>query len=182
MIIDYTYLIKTEYLNIDAINEVFKERGNWLEYNNSENNNPTFEGVVICDSNKQRWKVKSSTYLGLHKLRGENNIFNIQYLIPFILSDNCEELVSYFPEIKEILEKTKDLLDNELNLLNSLYTDNKNIISQKEFALNIINKTKLSSILFKARKENKTIEEIFRDSEDLLYKVLFKSNHNINNK
>lgn len=39
---NYTYLIKSEYLDPDAIKEVFAERGNWMEYIKTDGKGPEF--------------------------------------------------------------------------------------------------------------------------------------------
>jgi hypothetical protein len=44
---------------------------------------PTFEGVVICDDQFRRYKVKSVTYWALHSLRDNGNIFNPRKLVRF---------------------------------------------------------------------------------------------------
>ena len=63
---------------------------------------PTFEGVVIKDKNGNRSKIKNPTYLGFHRLRGEgNNLFNPKHLLPFILSGEDDELLTYFEEVRE---------------------------------------------------------------------------------
>ena len=100
-----------------------------------ENDDSTFEGVVIRDSGNRRWKLKSSTYLGLHKLRGNDNIWNPKHLLTFVLSGEGDELLTYFPEAKEVfLELESDVLKAQVSTIET-WSDHKDIKDQKEFAL-----------------------------------------------
>jgi len=67
-----------------------------------EETEPTFEGVVVRDNNNNRIKIKSSSYISLHHLRGEGeSLFKAKNHVPLILAGETEELLSYFPEAKE---------------------------------------------------------------------------------
>lgn len=114
---------------------------------------PTFEGVVIRDKNNRRWKIKSATYLGLHKLRGEgDNLFNPKNLLPFIMSGEDDELLTYYPEVKETYFKLKaEVLGHYAKVLEQ-WIDAHEIPEQKEFALAVKDKTPFASVLFQVRK------------------------------
>lgn len=159
---------KHHFSSYDEIQNFIKEQ---------EKNDKTFEGVVIRDCENRRWKVKSSTYLALHHMKGEGtNMFMPKYLIEFALTGETDEVLTYFPEIKDQLKNVQDKLTHELGNLLTLWQEAKDIESQKDFALYIIPKTKLSSILFQARKEKGdegTIINIWENSKDLLLKILF---------
>ena len=112
----------------------------------------SFEGVVLCDKNNTRLKVKSPTYLSLHKLKNNNNIFHPSCLLPFVLSGDTDRLFCYFPEVKEryneILHKSEDAFGR----LKSLWEYTWKIENQKEFALAIVRKSPFSWMLFDVRK------------------------------
>lgn len=142
-----------------------------------EKKDKTFEGVVIRDKNNKRWKIKSSTYLALHHMRGEGqNMFMPKYLIEFALTGETDEVLTYFPEVKEHLEEVSKKIHNELANLLTIWQETCHLESQKDFALAISPRTKLSSILFQARKlkgDEGTVIDIWKDSKDLLLKQLF---------
>lgn len=141
-------------------------------------NDPTFEGVVICDHQGRRWKIKSATYLGLHRLRGEgDNMYNPKHLLPFVIANESDELLTYFPEVTEAYLKLKEKVENYYNSLLELWLEHHNIESQKDFALKVKDH-RFSSILFQVRKEhgsNQTEKEVrkkFLESESLILKNL----------
>ncbi len=142
---------------------------------------PTYEGVVMCDKDGRRWKIKSATYLGLHRIKGEgNNLFNPKYLIPFVLAGEDSELLTYFPEVSEAYQGVKDKVNNAYEQLEQVWRDNWQIDGQKEFALSIVGKTSFTAILFSLRKEhgkNQSVEllrKAWRNYEDGIIKVMFK--------
>lgn len=138
-----------------------------------EENDPTWEGVVIRDSNNMRLKIKSPTYDALHRLKDNGNIFNPKYLVPHVLAGNKDKLTKYLPEITEAYTEVEELLNQEFSLLDLLWENNRKLEIQKDFALAVKDKTKFASILFNARKTGKCIKEIWRESEDLIIKMLF---------
>lgn len=141
-------------------------------------NDPTYEGVVIRDKHNHRWKIKSSTYLGLHRLKG-NDTFNPKHLLPFVMTGEEGELLIYFPEVKEAFYELKcEVLSAYVNLL-EVWADNKDIEDQKEFAL-AVKHTPFSSVLFNVRKKHEEqkalhVAQEWRDSEQQILKRLCKS-------
>lgn len=140
---------------------------------------PTFEGVVIRDKNNQRWKIKSSTYLGLHKMRGEgDNMFNPKHLLPFVMTGEQDELLTYFPEVTEQFFKLKSEVQAEYIKLLETWVEHKGIEDQKEFALTIRNKTPFTALLFNVRKhagKDQTVADLkreWRDAESMILKWL----------
>ena len=63
----------------------------------------TEEGYVVRDKNWHRVKIKNPIYFMLHKLANNGKPDIIQY----VLEHNEDELLAYFPEYKEEVEKTK---------------------------------------------------------------------------
>ncbi len=148
--------------------------------NEKSSSDPTFEGVVICDKNGLRYKVKNPTYLALHRLKGEgDNLFHPRHLLPFALAGNTDELLTYFPEAREELEKVQGKLIAAWDNLSSAHQDSLGIASQKDFALAITQRTEFSSLLFGLRKqhgENIPPEELRKTwlaSGDLIVRRLF---------
>jgi len=141
-----------------------------------EVDDPTYEGVVIRDINNRRWKIKSATYLGLHRLRGEgDNMWNPKHLLPFVLAGEEDELLTYFPEVKETFYKLKaQVLENYSEMV-EVWGDYRHLRDQKEFAL-AVKDTPFASILFSVRREHgdaetsKHLRAKWRESDRLILK------------
>ncbi len=140
----------------------------------------TFEGVVICDKNGLRYKVKNPTYLALHSLKGEgNNLFHPKYLVPFILNGESSELLTYFPEATSKFNEYSEIVNNAYSVLEKTWEENWQIKEQKDFALSIVPKTKFSGILFSLRRlhgmnqSKELLKETWRNSFDAIMKILF---------
>lgn len=132
---------------------------------------PTFEGFVIRDASCRRWKVKSSTYVALHHMHGNGNIHNPKYLLPFILNGESDEVLTYFPECKPSHDKLKKFVDDSYVELEDLWSKYRDEPNQKEFALAIVPQTKFSAVLFMVRKSGRPLEEVWKESADLILKV-----------
>ncbi len=139
-----------------------------------EDNNPTEEGLVLCDSNGMRVKVKNSKWCALARLKDNNNVFLPKYMVPLVLSGEMDEVVLYLPELEDEMYKMKENLNSELENLLTVWNNTKHIEQQKEFALSVIPQTKFASILFTARKSGESPKDIWRNSADLITKVLYK--------
>ena len=135
---------------------------------------PTFEGVVIRDGHGHRWKIKSATYLGLHRL-GSNKecLFNPSNLLPFIMAGESDELLTYFPEVREHYEKLKAQVDEHFAKLEVIWATHKGVHEQKDFALAIKGLTPFTGLLFNMRKLGATdLKAEWRKSEHLILKQL----------
>jgi T4 RnlA family RNA ligase len=145
-------------------------------------NDPTYEGVVMRDKHGHRWKIKSATYLGLHRIKG-NDTFNPKHLLPFILAGEEDELLTYFEEVREKFYEAKSrVLEEYIGVLEA-WGDHHAIDDQKEFALSIKDQTGYPSVLFNVRKKYgkaqkaSDVRQEWRESEHLILKRLFKSGH-----
>jgi T4 RnlA family RNA ligase len=137
-------------------------------------NDATYEGVVICDNEFRRYKIKSPTYLSLHRMGSiKENLFNPKNLIPFILSGESDELLTYFSEVREALEFYTQQFDDICGEMNLLWNQHKGILDQKEFALKVKDHS-MASMLFQARRTGETPEKILRQNPDFLLKKLTK--------
>lgn len=134
---------------------------------------PTFEGVVICDDAGRRWKIKTPEYLALHRMHGNGNVFNIKNIVPFILSGEEDELLAYFPEVEEKFGEAWGKYHWHLHRLQKIYEDAKDIEEQKEFALFVTKRTHLAPALFQARKTGKSVQEVLSSSPEFVTKFIF---------
>lgn len=153
-----------EFKNIQEIQNYIQQQGT---------DDPSYEGIVMCDQNFQRWKVKSSTYLALHALKGEgNNIFMPKYLVPFVMTGEESELLLYYPEVTDAFNVVKCKVLQEYARLLETWIEYKDVEGQKEFAQKIIGKTPFTNILFNLRKFHgqdqslKDLKKMWRESED----------------
>ena len=77
------------------------------------------EGFVVCDGNFRRVKVKSSTYVAIHHLRGEGGAPSFERGIEIVRKNELDEVLTYFPEFREHLEKIRSDLDTLVERLDS---------------------------------------------------------------
>lgn len=135
-----------------------------------ENEDKTFEGVIICDKNNCRYKIKSSTYIALHYLGNNGNIAGTKSLVDLVLADGIEEAIVYFPEIESSALKVKQIIEDQWFNLRNVWESCWKIENQKEFAMAICDKTAFPSLLFSLRKTHK------RNQTDILLKEMWRSN------
>jgi hypothetical protein len=135
--------------------------------------NPTFEGYVIRDINNQRIKVKSATYVALHRLKGNDNIFLPKYIVPIVLAGETDEVLTYFEEATAVFEEVKATMNAAYNEMMDVWAEAKVIENQKEFALAICGKTRFTGILFTARKTGQDPAELWKMHAEGIVKVLF---------
>lgn len=139
-------------------------------------NDATFEGFVLRDRNGLRIKLKNEDYVRLHHLKGNDNFFLPKNLIPLVMnrSDEKEEILGYFPELKPAWNFYEEQLENGYMKLYSVWDKTKDIVSQKEFALTIKDKTPFTGVLFNARKTGKDLKDVWLESTDLIIKIIGK--------
>lgn len=148
-----------------------------LDYLKEESvKNPTFEGFVCKDKNGIRIKVKSESYVRLHKLHNNGNILLIKSMIPIILANETAEVLSYFPHFKPQFDKVEEWLARKEYELWGVWRQTKDIEVQKDFALEVqrllyeSGNMALSSVLFNARKSG-DMQLAFRGAEVPLIKM-----------
>lgn len=103
-------------------------------------NDPTFEGLVIKDSQNLRYKWKTDSYLALHHKFSNGNLFLPDRLVDVARSGEITEVVTYFPEAKEVLFKVSDALVKNYESLMALWQENKHLSNRKEFAVKVVEK------------------------------------------
>lgn len=133
---------------------------------------PTFEGYVLRDRNNLRIKVKSSSYIMLHR-QFSNKSMNNSFLYSIVLKNESSEILNYFPELESDIEKTKNKIECIVEKINLLYNDSIDIKSRKEFAKKIIS-SKYSWILFQCRDKNLFPEDVIKENLDKFINHLCK--------
>lgn len=98
-------------------------------------NTYTNEGFVVSDKYSNRIKIKTKTYLYLHRLRGENSPTTKRFL-ELIRENEQEEFLTYFPEYVEMFNEVKRKYISFRNELDKLidYFHTINNLERKEFA------------------------------------------------
>jgi hypothetical protein len=133
----------------------------------------TFEGLVLKDKNGMRLKVKSKLYVALHRLHNNGNICSYKNLLPLLLNNEGDELITYFPEYSGIVCELTEKLSKMKTLMLAVWEQAKDIQDQKEFAL-YINKycPQTAPILFTSRKQGRHPMDVWLESESILLKRL----------
>ncbi len=65
------------------------------------------EGIVVCDIDFNRVKIKTEKYIALHRM-ANNGILTTERALAMILENDCAEFLAYFPQYK-------DFIDNVIN-------------------------------------------------------------------
>lgn len=144
-----------------------------------ETKDRTYEGLVLRDDKNERYKTKTATYLALHHLFDNGNMFNPKRLVPLVLAGEIDEVVAYLPQIKPYLEEVQEKLNQAFQTLHELWAMTYQIESQKDFALAIVNHTPFSGLLFTLRKQlgsQQTLADlrnIWRQSADTILRHLY---------
>lgn len=131
-------------------------------------NDQTFEGFVIRDKNNNRWKIKSSTYLALHRLKGNGNIILPKNLIPLVLNGEASETLVYFPEVVEEYTKVEQKILWSIDVLEGIWSGVKDIKDKKEFALTIqkrVPNPSFTSFLFRKYKTSEAFIDMLREDD-----------------
>lgn len=161
--ISLSYFSHTEeykFYSIEEIKEYLLERSR---------NDASFEGVVIRDWKNRRWKIKSSSYMSLFFLKN-NGDYSPKHLMPFILSGEVDELLLYFPDVKDNLFQYKARLDWAYGEMIRQWDKIKDL-DGRDFAIN--NTGMFKSILFEVKKTNKHPEEVWKKSGKKILQKLF---------
>jgi hypothetical protein len=153
-----------------------------------ESRDKTYEGVVVHGTTvfpdgrtqEDRYKIKTDTYLALHHLLDNGNLFNPKRLVPLVLAGECDEVVAYIPEIKPHVDAVSETLRREYDELMSVWRSHRQIEGQKDFALAIVGKTKFKSLLFNVRKKygvsqsEQHLADEWRAAGELITKVIYE--------
>jgi hypothetical protein len=130
-----------------------------------ENNLPV-QKPIIKEKFRNNNKIKNPKYVIIHHLKEG---ISQKKILDLIRSGENEEFLTYFPEYEAEFNLLKDSFEKIVFDLNELWLKTKNISDQKDFALSI-KESKLSSVLFKIRKNGGSIKEHLNAINiDLLY-------------
>lgn len=135
-----------------------------------ERNDSTFEGLVLKDKKGNRMKVKSASYLMLHRSANNGNITWESIYDSCLTDDGGEEFTNFFPEYKDRFDKMKDFIKQSKEDIVETYNKYKDIEVQKDFALTIKD-YKFASILFALRKGEGTVDELFLSRSSAILKI-----------
>jgi hypothetical protein len=113
------------------------------------------EGFVLYDiASGKRMKIKSSSYVCAHRIRGEDTIPTRKNLLELVFTGEVAEFLVYFPEYTDLVTGIEKEVETFLEGLDKVWEANKGIENQKEFALALKGAVG-TGFLFSARK-NKT--------------------------
>jgi hypothetical protein len=112
---------------------------------------PTFEGFVVRCSD-ERFKLKSLSYDAIHRMWDNGNAMCPKNLVRVAMLGCSDEAVKVYPSLKDALDKTKTVLDEEFNRLLTLHRQTATMESQKDFAMAVKNSPH-SGILFAVRQK-----------------------------
>jgi T4 RnlA family RNA ligase len=107
------------------------------------------EGYVMYLNDAPYKKLKNPAYVAAHHLRGEG--LNPKRLMDLLIMNEVDEYLSVFPEDKAIFEPYTIAFNNMFASANFIYEINRNIESQKDFALKVKD-TPVSGLMFAMRK------------------------------
>lgn len=133
------------------------------DINNLKNSFQSFknmeEGYVCWDTKtNKRIKIKSPQYVKLHQLKGKNEDITKEDILHIVLSGEIDEVKLYLPYLKERLESAKNIVERTILEMKNVYSNIKDIDSQKEFAKEALQYKNFSQILFSCRKNKTDIE------------------------
>lgn len=111
------------------------------------------EGFVLYKDGK-RVKIKSDTYVRVHRLRGDG-VLTPKRIAELVVVNEVDEYLSYFSEDEHLIQQYVESYNTMLEEANDVFLKNNLIKNQKDFAMSVKNKC-YSGILFSARKNNTT--------------------------
>jgi len=143
-----------------------------------EENDPTYEGLVLRDARGVRLKFKTKTYTSMHHLKDNGNILRAKRLVPLVLSGEAEELALYLPEVESALYDCQATIRRVTSEVVELWEKAKDAETQKDFAL-MVKDHELSGLLFEMRKlypedGEYRIRKLIREGSDRMVKSVFK--------
>jgi len=116
------------------------------------------EGIVCYDPYSQkRIKIKNSSYVAIHRLKGEGE-GSLKSFVDIVFKGEEDELLVYFPEFTDTVMKYKAAYDKFINDIKDTWNKNKHIENQKDFAL-VVKDLNISGIMFSLKK-GRSIDDI----------------------
>ena len=93
----------------------------------------TFEGFVLRDDSNIRIKVKKSSYLRLHRLKGNNP--TLKSILEIVINNEQDEFISYFPEYHKLVNIIKQEKENKLKESLAIWDKLSSLKNKKDFAI-----------------------------------------------
>lgn len=110
------------------------------------------EGYIFVDANFNRQKHKNPAYVALHHLKSS---FSLKNLVDLVRMNKAETMIKELPEYQEIYDDVMARWNTLLDQIEAVYSANKEIVSQKEFAF-AVTYYRFSSALFAFRAKKVT--------------------------
>jgi tRNA splicing ligase len=153
----YLGLSRPKYVTLKNVLEATAYIGNLSK------DDPTFEGLVLRSKDGERVKIKSQTYVALHRLCN-NHQLTVERVYDIVSTGEISEMVTYFPEFAQIFERGLEYYNQIIEQGKELYTRNNHLESQKDFALAVKN-SPFAALAFALRKygsiETDTVRRLF---------------------
>ena len=111
---------------------------------------PTHEGVILKDSQFNRYKFKSKTWYASANIWANGNVATPRSFVEFYIRGEDAELMAMFPQYAEIFTVYKNALDSLVALAKQAAHEYKEL-GQKEFADKVVG-TPYAPLAFAARK------------------------------
>ena len=127
------------------------------------------EGIIVCDANFNRIKIKSEEYFNLHHIKSGLNC--MKNIVELVRIHKAEETIKMFPEHEAEIRDIECKIDNLWEDINEIYYRIKDIKSQKEFASQAC-LHRFKSILFSMRKDD--VDNCYKYLEVMRIKNLMK--------
>lgn len=194
-------LIKSEIIKVPKIIPLVDENGKFRGFEEmkalAEAGESTDEGFVVVDWSSYdneaeafpRVKVKNSSYVALHHLRGtvENGSLNYANILNIIFKNEQDEVLSTFPAFENIFAEVEEKYNNFLNAFNKSFEKVKSFFNlsaekrldkdiKKEFAMKI-DKQFSSFLFFMFNKNINSIHEaieVMANNKDSFWKKLWQ--------
>lgn len=132
--------------------------------NDANNLSGLQEGFVVWDEiSGKRMKIKSSTYVIAHRLRGDDVVPTRKNLMILVLDGEVDEFLIYFPEWSSLIDEIRVEVSAFETSLVKIYDKYSPIEDQKEFALKVKDE-RGAGILFSARKLKLPPLKVFHES------------------
>lgn len=134
------------------------------------------EGVVVYENNSPALKIKSSAYVVAHRLRGETVVTG-KRIMDLLFMNEHHEFLAIFPEYKERFVKYEEALNRVFGRCYNLWSKNKNLENQKDFALAVKDDPTCSILFAKRRNTGESLKDCFemlntKNKYDLVEKFL----------
>lgn len=80
------------------------------------------EGIVVCDANYNRVKIKTESYVKAHRL-SNNNTMTLAIAIGLIRSNEQNEFLSYFPVYKDYFVEVQNKINAAIRKIDDINTE-----------------------------------------------------------